>query len=332
MSGFIGNEAGKAGNEAVNAALNEGKDNVVEAKQIVKHYGSVLALDRVNLHVKRGSIYGLVGDNGAGKSTFLKLLAGHVFADSGQIRLFGQHEEKALQNCRKRMGIIVEQPGFYPNMTVENMLEYCRIQKGIPGREKVEEMLELTGIREKRRAKCKKLSLGQKQRLGLAMALLGEPELLVLDEPTNGLDPSGIIEFRELVLRLNREKNITILISSHILPELQQMATVLGFLGRGRLLEEISMEALQEKCRDYLDIGISDVEEYAALLEKYFPKENWRVLPDSRIRVSGFHREPEEYSRLAADHGLYIRELEVRQASLEDYYMNLKKKAAELSG
>ena len=286
-------------------------DYAIEAVQITKSYGSVLALDQVNLHVRTGSIYGLIGDNGAGKSTFLKLLAGHIFPTAGELRLFGQFAEQELRRCRRQMGAMIEQPGFFPNLTVEDTLEYYRIQRGIPGREKVEEVLKLTDIQEKRRAKCKKLSMGQKQRLGL-------------DEPINGLDPSGIIEFRALLLRLNREKNLTILLSSHILSELQQTATVFGFLNKGKLLEEISSEKLQEKCADYLDISVTDPEEYAALLAKHFPEEPFQVLPERTIRILKCLREPEEYSRLAAENGLYIRGLELRRASLEEYYMNLK--------
>ena len=299
-------------------------DYAIEAKQITKSYGPVLALDQVNLHIRTGSIYGLIGDNGAGKSTFLKLLAGHIFPTAGELRLFGQFAEQELRRCRRQMGAMIEQPGFFPNLTVEDTLEYYRIQRGIPGREKVEEVLKLTDIQEKRRAKCKKLSMGQKQRLGLAIAIIGEPRLLVLDEPINGLDPSGIIEFRALLLRLNREKNLTILLSSHILSELQQTATVFGFLNKGKLLEEISAEKLHEKCSDCLDISVTDPEEYAALLAKHFPEEPFQVLPERTIRILKCLREPEEYSRLAAENGLYIRGLEHRHASLEDYYMNLK--------
>lgn len=299
-------------------------DYAIEAKQVTKNYGSVLALDQVSLRVKRGSIYGLIGDNGAGKSTFLKLLAGHIFTTSGEISIFGQSEEKELRRCRRRMGIMIEQPGYFPNMTVEDTLEYYRIQKGVPGKTKVAEMLALTGIQEKRRSRCKKLSLGQKQRLGLAIAMIGEPELLVFDEPTNGLDPSGIVELRSLLRRLNEEKNITILLSSHILSELQQTATHFGFLNKGRLLEELSAEQLYEKCADYLDIRLSDVERYAALLDRDLPEESYRVMPDGSIRITNCRQEPQAYSRLAADNGLYIEGLERHHASLEDYYMNLK--------
>lgn len=324
MSGEIGSGEKRNGEKGDRENRSgEITENVIEARNIVKTYGHVRALDDVSLQVKRGSIYGLVGDNGAGKSTFFRLLAGHAFPDSGEILLFGRHEEKDLRQCRRRMGIIVEQPGFFPDMTVEKMLEYCRIQKGIPGKEKGKEIMELTGMADQKKTKCRKLSLGRKQRLGLAMALMGEPELLILDEPANGLDPGGIKAMRELLLRLNREKNITILVSSHILPELQQIATVYGFLGRGKLLEQISAEKLYEKCSSYLDIMVSDAEEYGMRLDKAFPEENWKVLPDGRIRISGPGRPPEAYSRLASEHGLDIRGLERSQVTLEDYYMNL---------
>lgn len=315
--------------------MNESNNNrvsscAIEAKQVTKSYGSLLALDKVSLHVRTGSIYGLIGDNGTGKSTFLKLLAGHVFPTAGEISLFGCFEEKALRRFRRQTGILIEQPGFFPNLTVEQTLEYYRIQKGIPGKAKVTEMLELTRLSEKRRSMCKKLSMGQKQRLGLAIAMIGEPRLLILDEPINGLDPSGIAEFRSLLQRLNAEKQITILISSHILTELQQIATHFGFLSRGRLLEELSMEKLREKCADYLDIAVSDPELYAALLTGHFPEETFQVLPDGTVRIRRCLREPEAYSRLATDNGLYIRALEQHQSTLESYYLNLKNGGNEI--
>ena len=297
---------------------------VIEADQLSKSYGSVLALDKVTLRVKEGSIYGLIGDNGAGKSTLLKLLAGQIFRTGGEIRLFGHFEEKELRRSRRQIGFMIEQPGLFPGMTVEKVLEYYRIQKGVPGKGKTEEMLKLTGIWEKRKCKCRKLSMGQKQRLGLAIAMIGEPGMLILDEPVNGLDPSGIVEFRSLLHRLNQEKGITILLSSHILSELQQTANVFGFLSRGRLLEEVPAEKLLEKCMDYLEVRVSDVEEFAALLERFFPEESFRVLPDRTIQIDHPLREPESYTRLAADNGLYLSGLERRRASLEDYYINLK--------
>lgn len=300
-------------------------DYVIETKQLCKTYGAITALDHVDIHVKRGSIYGLIGDNGAGKSTLLKILAGHCFASWGEVSLFGKYGDKELENCRRQTGILIEQTGFYPTMRVEHMLEYTRIQKGIPGKEKVEEILRLTGIWEKRKSKCKDLSLGMKQRLGLAIALLGEPQILLLDEPINGLDPSGIIELRNLFQRLNEEKNITILLSSHILSELQQVATTFGFLSRGVLLEEISAPKLFEKCTNYLDMEVTDVEAYAALLTKYLPQETFKILPNATIQILNPQSDTTIYSRIAMEHNLYITRMEKHHTSLEDYYVNLKK-------
>ena len=288
------------------------RERVIETTQITKTYGKVLALDHVDICVKRGDIYGLIGDNGAGKSTLLKLLAGHSAASTGEIRLLGEQGEKELQRARRRSGVMIEQPGFFGNLTVENNMEYYRIQKGVPGKEK-------------RKCRCKTLSMGMKQRLGLAMAMLGEPELLILDEPINGLDPSGIVEFRQLLKRLNEEKKITILLSSHILTELQQLATVYGFLSKGRLLEQITAETLHERCTDSVEITVSDVQQYAVFLEEQLSGEGYKVLSDGKIRIVNPKQDIEVYSRLAAEHGIFIRELTRKQASLEAYYMNLKK-------
>lgn len=299
------------------------RERVIETTQVTKAYGKILALDHVDICVKRGDIYGLIGDNGAGKTTLLKLLAGHSMASTGEIRLFGKGVKQDLQRVRKRSGMMIEQPGFFGNMTVEKNLEYYRIQKGIPGKEKVEEILHMTGIWEKRNSRCKTLSMGMKQRLGLAIAMLGEPELLILDEPINGLDPSGIVEFRQILKRLNEEKKITILLSSHILTELQQLATVYGFLNKGKLLEQITAETLAERCMDSVEILVSDTQQYAVALEE-LAKERYQVLPDGKIRILDPKQDIESYSRLAAEHGILIRELSRKQASLEEYYINLK--------
>jgi len=297
---------------------------VIETKQIIKSYGSILALDHVSIHVTRGEIYGLIGDNGAGKTTLLKTLAGHIWPASGEVYLLGKQGEKNLEQGRKQTGFMIEEPGFFPQLSVEKNIEYYRMLKGIPGKERTEQVLRLVGLWDRRKSKCRELSMGMKQRLGLAIAMIGEPQLLILDEPINGLDPSGIIEFRNILHQLNEEKNITILLSSHILSELQQTATIFGFLNKGKLIEEIKMQELQEKCADYLEIKVSDVESYAALLDHTFPKEHYKIFPNKTIRLFHSERNIEEYSRLAAKHDIFITGLERHQCSLEDYYMNLK--------
>ena len=300
------------------------KEYVVETRQVTKSYGSLLALDDVSIHVKRGEIYGLIGDNGAGKTTLLKSLVGHIWPTKGSIILFGQQEEKGLERCRKQVGAMIEEPGYFPYLSVEKNMEYCRLLKGIPGKGRTKEVLQLVGLWDRRKSKCKELSMGMKQRLGLAIAMIGEPQLLILDEPINGLDPSGIIEFRNLLHRLNEEKNITILLSSHILSELQQTANTFGFLSKGKLIEEIGAKELKEKCADYLEISVSEVEAYAAILDQHFPDEQYKILPNHVIQLSCPKRATEEYSRLAASQGILITGLERHQYSLEDYYMNLK--------
>lgn len=297
---------------------------VTQSRNLTKYYNEFCALNQVNISVKRGEIYGLVGDNGAGKTTFLKLLAGQIFPSSGEVQLFGKHLPQELNAMRRRIGVLIESPGFYPNLSVEKNLEYYRIQKGIPDRHTVDEILEIIGLQNARKKPCKALSLGMKQRLGLGIALLGIPEFLLLDEPINGLDPSGIIEMRNLLLKLNQEKNITILISSHILSELEHIATVYGFLQNGHLLEQISAEALHEKCSDYVAIRVSDPEQYAVLLERELHHEQYRILPDGVIHILEAKEANETYSRLAGSFGLQVSELSRCQQSLEDYYVNLK--------
>lgn len=305
------------------------REIIAEVENLTKAYGRITALKNVNLRVRRGEILGLVGDNGSGKSTFLKLLAGQVFPTEGEVRLFGAGTEQELARQRRRVGTMIEAPGFYPQLTVERNLEYYRIQKGIPGKELVKEVLQQIGLYDRRKTCGKQLSLGMKQRLGLGIALIGEPELLLLDEPINGLDPSGIIEMRETLHRLNSEKNITIILSSHILAELEQLADEYCFLDRGRLLKQISAEELAEECGSCIEIRVSDPELFAAKLEKRFPGQRYQVLPGQRIRIPGEQLEPEHCSSLAAENGITVSSLSVKKTTLEEYYMELKKGGRE---
>lgn len=302
---------------------------VAKTNKLSKYYRSVRALDQVSISVKRGEIYGLVGDNGAGKSTLLKLLAGQIFLTEGEIALLGEHTEQGLMQVRSRIGVMIEAAGFWPQLSVEKNLEYFRIQKGVPGKKAARETLEMVGLTDVRKRKCRELSLGMKQRLGLAIALLGTPEFLILDEPINGLDPSGIIEMRNLLIRLNQQHNITILLSSHILSEMEQMATVYGFLQKGRLLEQIGEKQLHAKCEDYVEIRVSDPEQYAVLLEQKMQHHRYQILPDGKIHILSAGPRIEAYSSLAGDNGLQVQKLTRCQRSLEEYYMNLKSGGAE---
>lgn len=296
---------------------------IIQTHQLTKQYGQFTALDHVDLTIPRGSIYGLVGNNGAGKTTFLKIILGQISPTSGSFALWEAEDEAACRKNRRRCGAIIEAPAFYPKLTAAQNLEYYRIQRGIPGREKVGEMLELMGLADAAGKKFGQMSLGMKQRLGLALALMGEPELLLLDEPINGLDPAGIIEIRNLLLKLNREKHMTILISSHILPELENMATDYGFLSRGKLVQQISARQLHELCGTYLEIRVAEPERYAALLEKQLHRTDYKVLADGSIRLPGQAGDVAVYSRLAAEQQIDLLALEHREMQLEDYYMHL---------
>ena len=296
---------------------------IVKSQKLNKRYGETIALKNVDIAIKRGSIYGLVGNNGAGKTTFLKIISGLTAADSGTFSLLGADNAAGYRSVRKRTGAIIENPGFYPKMTAKQNLEYYRIQRGIPGKETVDELLCLVGLEHAAKKKFASLSLGMKQRLGIAIALMGEPELLILDEPINGLDPMGIIEIRKLLLKLNQEKNVTILISSHILTELENVATDYGFLNKGELVEEVAAEKLKEKCRTFLEVKVTDAAAYAALLETELLCSNYKVLPGNCIHILEHVDRVSDYSALAVKHDIGLLAFEMKEINLENYYMNL---------
>lgn len=296
---------------------------VIKTNNLVKKYGENIVLDNISITVNQGEIYGLVGDNGAGKTTLFRILSGQSNISDGSFELLGESSEKNIMKVRKRIGTIIENPSFYPKMTIEENLEYYRLQRGIPGKKNIDKILKEVGLLEVKKKKFNNISLGMKQRLGLALALLGEPELLILDEPINGLDPSGIIEIRNLLLKLNREKNITIIISSHILSELYNIATCYGFLSKGKLVEELSLEQLNERCRSYLEINVTNPKKFSVLLEEKLGYKNYKIMPDGLIHL--FEKDPinEEISRLAVENGIGLKSINEKSANLENYYLSL---------
>lgn len=296
---------------------------VIKTNNLVKKYGENIVLDNISITVNQGEIYGLVGDNGAGKTTLFRILSGQSNISNGSFELLGESSEKNIMKVRKRIGTIIENPSFYPKMTIEENLEYYRLQRGIPGKKNIDKILKEVGLLEVKKKKFNNISLGMKQRLGLALALLGEPELLILDEPINGLDPSGIIEIRNLLLKLNREKNITIIISSHILSELYNIATCYGFLSKGKLVEEISLKQLNERCRSYLEINVTNPKKFSVLLEEKLAYKNYKIMPDGLIHL--FEKDPinEEISRLAVENGIGLKSINEKSANLENYYLSL---------
>ena len=242
---------------------------VLETKSLTKQYRHFRALDGLDMHVERGAIYGFVGKNGAGKTTLIRLICGLQEPTSGGYTLYGLEDSSAnIAKARRRMGAVVETPSIYLDMTAsDNLKEQYRIL-GMPSYDGIPEILSLVGLENTGKKKAKNFSLGMRQRLGIAIALAGDPDFLVLDEPVNGLDPQGIIEIRELILRLNRERQITVLISSHILDELSKLATHYGFIDSGRLVKEISAKELEAACRKCVRITVSNASALPRVLDK----------------------------------------------------------------
>lgn len=297
-------------------------DNVLVTRALTRRYGQVEALSQANVTVGKGQIYGLVGRNGAGKTTLIRLISGQSLPTSGEIELFGASSSHDLNRMRSRTGAMVEIPSFYPYLTARQNLEYYRIQRGIPGKDCVDEALEQVQLADTGKKKFKHFSLGMKQRLGLALALMNHPEFLLLDEPINGLDPEGIVEFRELLLQLNRERQTTILISSHILSELSNLATCYGFIEKGHLIEEISGARLQEKCRECLELTVDDASKTALTLEQMGTRD-YEILPYNKVRVYAWLDQPQKVNAALMAAGVAIFSAERKGSNLEDYFLSL---------
>lgn len=294
---------------------------VLETKGLQKKYGSLTVLNNVNMHIPRGAIYGFVGKNGAGKTTLIRLICGLQFPTSGEYTLLGiSNVSNEIMKSRKRMGAVVETPSVYLEMSAEdNLKEQYRIL-GLPSFETIPELLQLVGLEGTGKKKAKNFSLGMRQRLGIAVALAGNPDFLVLDEPANGLDPEGIIEMRELILKLNREKGITVLISSHILDELSRLATHYGFIDHGSILREISAEDLEASCRKCLCVTVSNMQALCVTLDE--AEIEYRVLSDAQAEIYGSIGVTDLVEALSAN-GCVISNLHEREEGLESYYMNL---------
>lgn len=293
---------------------------VLQTNQLTKKFKGHAALDKVNLSIRKGAIYGFIGQNGAGKSTLIRIVTGLAFPTDGSIELFGSGENKALIQARKRIGSIIESPALFPHMTAAENLEANRILRGIPGKECVPRMLQQVGLHGVGKKKAKNFSLGMKQRLGLAIALLGDPEFLILDEPTNGLDPMGVVEMRELIKRLNRELGITILISSHILSELHQMASHYGIIHHGQLLEQLTAQELEEKCQQYVMIKVDNPDKAAAVIQNELGTADFEVMQNGVIKLFSRIEHPSKISSSLFAAGLEIEQFTPMGEDLESYF------------
>lgn len=298
------------------------KKVVLKTYNITKKYGEQLAVDNVNMTIKKGDIYGFIGQNGAGKTTLIRLITGLIHKSGGEIELLGANEENELNKARTMVGSLIESPSLYTNMTARENLEVSRLVRNIPGKKCIDEVLELVGLKDVEKKKVKNFSLGMRQRLGIANALMGNPKLLILDEPINGLDPMGIVEIRELLKKINKEKDMTILISSHILSELSELATTYGIISNGKLIEEITAKQLSEKCREYIDLKVDDTARAVILLERELGISDYEVLEDSNIKVFSNLDNVGEVNSLLSRSGIIVESISVKGENLEEYFMN----------
>ena len=297
--------------------------NVIETRDLCKQYGAALRVAHLNLNVPEGSVYGFLGPNGAGKSTTLKMLLGLVRPTAGSIQVMGKPMDahNRLETLRQ-VGSLIESPSYYGHLTGEENLRIVQTLRGAPA-QSVGEALQIVRLEGQRDKKVGHYSLGMKQRLGLALALMNQPEFLLLDEPINGLDPEGIVEFRELLLRLNRERQTTILISSHILSELSALATHFGFIEKGKVLETISGANLREKCRECLELTVDDAPRAARVLEQQLGTRDYEVLPGNQLRVYAFLDAPQTVNRTLLEQGVGLISTQQKDSNLEDYFLNL---------
>lgn len=294
---------------------------VLETNALCKNYGNFKALNNLTMHIPKGSIYGFVGKNGAGKTTLIRLICGLQKPNSGEYLLYGRkYNDLEIGKSRCRTGAVVENPSIYMDMTAMGNLKQQALLLGLPSFQELSDILALVGLQDTGRKKVRAFSLGMRQRLGIAIALVGNPDFLILDEPTNGLDPQGIVEIRELILKLNRERQVTILISSHILDELSRLATHYGFVDKGHLLKELTASELDEACRKCMRATVSNVTALARVLDSM--QVSYKILSETAADI--YADIPVSRLALALDkENCEILSLQEHDENLEGYYMEL---------
>ena len=292
---------------------------ILKTSNLTKKYKNYKAINNVSLSLEAGKIYGLIGRNGAGKSTFMKLIAGLSYPDEGHIELFGHTKESEIQLERKRIGCMIESPSINLSMTAKENMKLHRIIRGIPDEKIEDELLSLLDINNTGKKKVKNFSLGMKQRLGIAITLINSPEFLILDEPINGLDPLGVVEIRKLC----NEKNMTILISSHNLPEMYQLATDYIFINKGEIIQTLSLEELDEYCRHYLLIKSTDVYKLVNVIERKLNTTNFKVMPDYSVQLFDYIDDKEFVGKTLFDNNIVVTNLSNEGGTLEDYFVSL---------
>lgn len=298
-------------------------ETIVDVRNLTKQYGTQKALDDVSFRITKGSIVGLIGPNGAGKTTIMKIMGGLAFQTSGELEMYGSTDEKGLNHARTRMSFMIETPYEKEKMTARENLEKQRLQKGIPDKGRIDEVLEIVNLQNTGKKIVRNFSLGMRQRLGLANALMGKPEFMVLDEPINGLDPEGIVEIRELFRKLNKEENITMVISSHILSELSLLCTDYIFINHGQIKGVFTAEELRKACSEYYHINTDNNEKASAILIKNLGIERIETMEDGSLRIYDGLDDIRNISKTLYDNGIIPIELSLNEVNLEEYYMRM---------
>ena len=291
-------------------------ESILKTANIVKKYGNRTVLKNINMNINKGDIYGFIGKNGAGKTTFMRVVLSLTPKDSGEVIYY---DNKSINDIGLKVGSLIESPGLYKNASAYENMKRFSILYGAD-ESKINEILNMVGLDNTGKRKAKDFSLGMRQRLGIAIALLGEPELLILDEPINGLDPEGIKEIRDVIVKLNKEKNITFLISSHLLDELSKIVTKYGIINNGELIEEISAKELNEKCKNRLIVEVDDTEQALNKLVSIISKENI-IINNNSIEINSRIKESANINKLLVESGIMVNAIYPNLDSLEEYFM-----------
>lgn len=294
---------------------------VLKTQGVTVRYGKFLALENVSVELKEKHIYGFIGENGAGKTTLMKVLTGLLYPTSGKICLFGKEAQRELLQMRRQIGSTIENPALYPEYSVWRNIELQRILVGNPDKKICDELLDMVGLLDVKNNKVKKLSMGMKQRLAIALTLIGNPRLLILDEPINGLDPKNISELRSLLKKLNEENGVTLFISSHILSELYMIATDYFIIHKGRIIEALTHDELEKKCRKYLKVKSSDLSKCIAVIDNEFKNIEYKIIDDETIYLFNFADQLERVSKLFIENQIVTKEFFIAEQSLEEYFL-----------